>query len=153
LDSANWSLTNPVKFSKELKAEKLAKVYACVILPTMELLLRPRTSSAAFPPSLIPRKTKRPCQQVTVEIHPKTLQTAVTVASASADIPPRAMSDDDDNVVLLDGWQSKKETPVVLLNEYASFADVFSEEKASQLPELPNAEHEIDTSNNKVPFG
>jgi len=87
-----------------------------------------------------------------VEIHSKTPQTAVTVAAASADIPPRAMSDDDNDVALLDSRQNKKETPVVLLDEYASFADVFSEEKASQLPELPDAEHEIDTGNNKVPF-
>jgi len=41
---------------------------------------------------------------------------------------------------------------VVLPDEYASFADIFLEEKASQLPELPDAEHKIDTGNNKVPF-
>jgi len=123
LDATNWSLANLVEFSRELKAEKPAKVYACIVLPTVELLLCPWASAAA------------------------------TVAVTSADIPSGAMSDDNDNVVLSDGQRNKKETPVVLLNEYASFADVFSEEKASQLPELPNAEHEIDTSNNKVPFG
>jgi len=152
LDLTNWSLANPVEFSKELKAEKPAEVYACVVLPTVELLLCPRTSSAASLPFLLPRKTERPCQQAAVKIQPKTPQTAVTVAVASADIPPRAMSDDNDDVALSDNRQSKKETPVVLLDEYASFADVFSEEKASQLPELPDAEHKIDTGNNKVPF-
>jgi len=123
LDATNWSLANPVEFSKELKAEKPAKVYACIVLPTIELSLRPWASAAA------------------------------TVAVASADIPPGAMSDNDDNVVSLDGWRNKKKTPVILPDEYASFADIFSEEKASQPLELPDAEHEIDTGNNKVPFG
>jgi len=123
LDATNWSLANPMEFSKELDAEKLAEVYACVVLPTAELPLRPWASAAA------------------------------TVAIASSDIPPGAMSDDDDNVVLSDGRWNKKETPVVLLDEYASFADVFLEEKASQPPELPDAEHKIDTGDNKVPFG
>jgi len=76
----------------------------------------------------------------------------VTVAVASVDTPPGAVSDDNDNAALLGGWQSKKETQVVLPDEYASFADIFLEEKASQLPELPDAEHKIDTGNNKVPF-
>jgi len=120
LDPTNWSLANPVEFSKELKAEKPAEVYACVILPTTGLLLCPQTPSAASPPSLLSRKTEQPCQQAAVKIHPKTLQTAVTVAVASADIPPRAMSDDNNDIALLDGRQSKKETPVVLLDEYAS---------------------------------
>jgi len=123
LDATNWSLANPVEFSKELEAEKPAEVYACVVLPTAELLLCPWASAAA------------------------------TVAVASTDIPPGAMSDDNDNVVLSDGRQNKKETLVVLPDKYASFADVFLEEKASQLPELPNAEHKIDTGDNKVPFG
>jgi len=122
LDATNWSLANPLEFSKELNAEKPAKVYACVVLPTAELPLRPRASAAA------------------------------TVAVASIDIPPRAMSDDDDDVVSSDCRRNKKETPVVLLDEYASFADVFLEEKASQLPELPDAEHKINTGDNKVLF-
>jgi len=36
--------------------------------------------------------------------------------------------------------------------EYASFADIFLEEKAAQPLKLPDAEHEIDTGDNKVPF-
>jgi len=123
LDASNWSLANPLEFSKELDAEKPAEVYACVVLPTVELLLCPQASAAA------------------------------TVAVASTDIPPGVMSDDDDDVVSSDGRRNKKDTPVVLPDEYSSFADVFSEEKASQPPELPNAEHKIDTGNNKVPFG
>jgi len=125
LDATNWSLANPLEFSKELDAEKPAKVYACIVLPSAELPLRPRASAAA------------------------------TVAVASTDIPLGAMSDDDDNddVVSLDSRRNEKDTPVVLPDEYASFADVFSEEKASQPPELPDAEHEINTGDNKVPFG
>jgi len=39
LDMTSWSLANPVEFLKEPKAEKPAEVYACVILPIVELLL------------------------------------------------------------------------------------------------------------------
>jgi len=112
-----------LEFSNELDAEKPAEVYACIVLPTAELPLCPWASAAAI------------------------------VAVASTDITPRAMSDDNDDMVLSDGQRNKKDTPVVLPDEYASFADVFLEEKASQPPELPNVEHEIDISDNKVPFG
>jgi len=61
LDATNQSLANLVEFSKELKAEKPAEVYACIALPTVELLLRPWTSSAASLPSLPLRKAERRC--------------------------------------------------------------------------------------------
>jgi len=41
------------------------------------------------------------------------------------------VSDDNGGATLLGSRQSKKKTQVVLSNEYASFADVFLEEKAS----------------------
>jgi len=55
----------------------------------------------------------------------------VAVAVASVDTPSRAVSDDNDNAALSGGWRSKRKTQVILPDKYASFADVFSEEKAS----------------------
>jgi len=130
LDLIIWSLANLAEFSKELKAEKPAEVcmrhityHEAIALP-LDLFC----CIFFFSPSQEDRTT---LPKAAVKIHPKTPQTAVTVAIASADIPPRAMSDDNDNIALLDGRQSKKETPVVLLDKYSSFADVFLEEKAS----------------------